>query len=269
MRALLIVAGMAAAVALVSGVILLRGEAASRAERQAAREEGGAEVSRTLLRETVRDRDVAHRRLEEMERRLDELTSEVEMLREWASLPAVAEPGTQAGALPGMVEEGNSGEAPSGSGTASSGETFETESGGAPANTDKARMAASRKAAARALKEARREADLLGRVERASKAMNLIPAEKQRLEEIVRGHLERVDELGSRAKTAMKDSGFGLSPADKATLDQFSRDRRVVDKQLQKDVVSLVGPERYKQYQRALRDQRNKEKALKRISRSW
>ena len=119
------------------------------------------------------------------------------------------------------------------------------------------------------LAQLRRETEIRRKVDTASSVMHLGPAEKDSLEEIVRNHVTRVEELGGRARDLLRESPFGLTPADRSVLDQLQGDRKTLDRDTEQALTNLLGAQRLKTYRKAEKDQGNKERTLRRLGSPW
>jgi len=127
--------------------------------------------------------------------------------------------------------------------------------------------------AAARLSEARdRLEDLERRLRRSERADSLVaalglgPSDRAVLEDVGRRQSEAVAELGRRVKEAFRDSAFGFAAADRVRLDQFAGERKRIDEDAERAVVALVGADRLKQYRQAEREQREKERALRKLT---
>ncbi len=276
MKGLLVVAGLATAVAAVSGILLVSaprgpgGESGPGAAPGAAG--AGAPVSPAAAAAAA-ERDMEmERRLRALELRIEEIQGQFLM----------AGPGGWDGS--GGKDFGGGGpgrryEAPRGS--ALPGEPGEdAEGGGGDGDGDgdgaEASALAVREEALRALADARgkageirRERDLVVRLDMMAVSMDLQPAEKDRMEEILRAHVAKVEESGARAKELLRDSKFGLTPADRAALDQSERDRRELDRATEQSILGLVGADRWKRFRASMKDQADKERTLRRLGQPW
>ncbi|MCK6481666.1 MAG: hypothetical protein L6R43_16440, partial [Planctomycetes bacterium] len=123
--------------------------------------------------------------------------------------------------------------------------------------------------AKRKLNDLRKDLEITRRLEQMSVSMHLQYEERAAMEEIVRNHVRNVDDVASRARELLKDSPFGIAPTDRAALDQMEQDRRKVDDDTEQAILSLVGPDRWKEFRKSVKDQNDKERALRRLGQPW
>lgn len=253
MKALLLVAGVAAAAAVVSGILLVAMPAPSFAPE-------GAEGSTVLAAAPTgapRPGEIhagpgtaeLERKVRALEARLDEVLARLD-----AASPIPGLPGTPP---------------PSDAPTDSAGPPDAAAKGDSPRPTTELIDALVQAQTAIPRKPDRREAEIRLRIDRAAAAMNLDGNEKARFEEMARDHLARAEEIAARARETLRNSPYGFSEADRALVGQIEGDRRSLDQRTEQSIVGLVGQDRWKQYLKTLKDQDQKEKALKRLERPW
>jgi hypothetical protein len=251
MKGLLVLAGMAAAVALISGVLLVSAPTApSLAPPAVIGPTGGPAGSAPAGRVVGPASPDLERRLRALEGRVDEILARLDARADSSVAPAAAVP---------ALETPAKGTSPA------AGPSSPTEEEWAAAARASSEAAADQGQA----KEAKREAEVRRRLERAAAAMNLDASEKARFEEIVRAHLSRADDISARARDALRGSGYGFTQSERAAVETLEGDRRRLDQETEQSLVALVGPERWKQFLKSEKDQEAKERALKRFEKPW
>jgi hypothetical protein len=117
--------------------------------------------------------------------------------------------------------------------------------------------------------ERRWEKEIRRRVDRFAEALALSEFEKARAEEIVRGHLEKSLAIAARARESLKGSPLGYTAAERAQLTLFQQERDRLNKETEQSFSLLVGPERLSQFLKAEKAQAEKEAAVRRMEKPW
>jgi hypothetical protein len=230
MKALLAVAGIAAAVALASALLLLRAAPA-----------GGAPSPAPAGSRNDRRLEEFAERIALLEARLAEV--------EGRDLPAPAAAAAPAPAAP-SPEDAAGREAPA--------ELREL---------DRRLLALARRNSKGSFDP--HEDEIRSRAARAAEAIGLGDGERLRYEEILREHAARAADIAARAREALKDTVHGYTPAEKAAVALLEQERKKLDAGTRQALSDLVGRERWQRNLQAEKDQQDKERALQRLEKPW
>jgi hypothetical protein len=249
MRPILVVAGLAVAVALVTGMLLLRSVPVAAPDSVGPAIAGGGGASAASPHGAGEgEGSLSLRRIAALEARIEELLGTVRRLE--ASLEAGTAPAAAAHAAHPEPQAPAPGE-----------------EGGDAAPEDAAAASAATSADAEAAR--RREEAILERATRIVAALQLSPTERDRLLEIGRAHSAAVDELGKRARLALRPGAWGLTPEERESLRLLQEERKRVDGEGQAALLQFLGPERWQTFRRLENEEGEKERQVSRLVRPW